>query len=352
MYNVERESRLLLQRAFNLHTSDIHLQPGTQHYAVWFRIHGSLYKMNEINKKAAERLIAHFKFRAGMDIGEQRRPQSGAFLLNHSSPPVHLRFSTMPTPFKESLSIRILPQEQHLSLSSLSFDQQVSDFLRRIVLYKDGLITLTGATGTGKTTTLYTIVNELAEVYSLRILSAEDPVEMRNPSLIQTEINPKAGITYQEALKASLRHDPDVLLVGEIRDAETARLAVRASLSGHLVLTTMHARTPFGALERFYDFGISKAELKESLLMITSQQLISRLCPFCGPQCSPYCKRFGRNSRLALYDILAGRELAEAITHPDLSEQTLTYTSLQQRCKGMALGWIPYRSCEKASKYA
>ncbi|WP_158735114.1 competence type IV pilus ATPase ComGA [Alteribacillus sp. YIM 98480] len=337
MTNIEWESRKLIERALSLDATDIHLHPNERSTSLLFRLQGKLHHMQSLKKRDAERLIAHFKFRAGMDIGEQRRPQNGSFMLKNTSPPVNLRFSTIPAYFRESLSIRLLPQNNFFPLSSLSNSPAVTSFFYRLLTYRNGMIILTGPTGSGKTTTLYAFMNALIQGDDLRVISIEDPVEIRNENVIQTEINEKAGLTYTEMLKASLRHDPDALMVGEIRGQDTAYHAIRAAYTGHLVFTTMHASSPYGAIKRLIDFGFSPFDLQETLLCITSQFLIARYCPLCkSNKCSPYCGKHGMSSRIALFDILAEKELKNAIIKK--TSPILTFSHEEQWKRGLALG--------------
>lgn len=337
MLATERDSRQLINLALRLHATDIHFHPLERKTLLLFRIHGRLHRMGVLNSKETERLIAHFKFCSGMDIGEKRRPQNAAVLLKDTLSPVNLRFSTMPALYRESLSIRLLPQFDFFSLKTISFDSRITTFFRSLLREKQGIIMLTGPTGAGKTSTLYTFMNEITRHYMSRVVSMEDPIEIRSDHFIQTEINEKAGLTYSELLKSSLRHDPDVLMVGEVRDKETAHLAIRAALTGHLVLTTMHASSPQGAIKRLLDYNLPPLDLEETLLCITSQTLLPRQCPFCSPfVCSPYCQMNKRKSRAALFDVLAKKELKKAVSCPD--KQTLTFSREQQLKKGVALG--------------
>ncbi|WP_245736844.1 competence type IV pilus ATPase ComGA [Salibacterium qingdaonense] len=332
---MEQESQRLIEQALQLHATDIHLQPGRKKTSLFFRIHGRLRPVSSMSIRYAERLTAHFKFRAGMDIGEQRRPQNGSLLLKNTSPPVNLRFSTLPAFQRESLAVRLLPQHEFFQLSSISYTSHVTSYFSSLLEQRNGMLILTGPTGSGKTTTLYAFLHELAG-RGARIVSVEDPVEIQDESFIQTEVNEKAGLTYRELLKSSLRHDPDVLMIGEIRDEHTAAMAVRAALTGHLVLTTMHAGSAQGAVQRLQDLGCLSSDLKEILLCVTSQELASRYCPLCQSQpCSIYCTHYRHTSRTALFDILAADELHQCLNGKAAS---VTISRHNQRMKGYSLG--------------
>ncbi|SDH49865.1 competence-related pilin export protein ComGA [Alteribacillus persepolensis] len=347
MSNIEWESTTLIERALALYATDIHFHPHEKYTSLFFRLRGKLQLMQTLKKREAERLIAHFKFRAGMDIGEQRRPQSGSMTMKHTSLPVNLRFSTVPSYFHESLSIRILPQTSFLTLSSLSFVRPVINHFKQLLGYSHGLIIVTGPTGSGKTTTLYTLMKTHQRMYHSRVISIEDPIEIRSADFIQTQVNNKAGLTYAEMLKASLRHDPDLLMVGEIRDKETAELAIRAALTGHLVLTTMHAHSPQGAIQRLFDFGFTPQDLKETLRCIASQTLKQRYCPLCQQEnVSPFCTHLGSSSRIALFDILSETLLQHSIDEPN--HMSLSFSMGGQMKKGTALGL--FKSDEERKK--
>ncbi|SFE30102.1 competence type IV pilus ATPase ComGA [Alteribacillus iranensis] len=338
MRTTDWESRQLIDQALRLQATDIHFHPLETRTILFYRIHGRLHKMGVMNKRDSERLIAHFKFRSGMDIGEKRRPQNASVFEKRSFLPVNLRFSTMPSQLRESLSIRLLPQYEAFTLSRITFDTNLASFFRYLLTERQGLVILTGPTGSGKTSTLYTFMNEIS-YRNNRIVSIEDPIEIQNDQFIQTEINEKAGLSYTEMLRSSLRHDPDVLMIGEIRDEDTAQLAIRAALTGHLVLTTMHANSPFGAIRRLLDYNLSLLDLEETLLCISSQGLFPRYCPFCQRSgCSPYCQIYKRMSRIALFDILAKKELQEALSEHTSNDHPLTFSRQNQWWKGLALG--------------
>ncbi|WP_244504232.1 competence type IV pilus ATPase ComGA [Salibacterium halotolerans] len=332
---MEQDSQRLIEQALQLHATDIHLQPGRKRTRLFFRIHGRLRLMGSMSIRYAERLTAHYKFRAGMDIGEQRRPQNGSLSLKYTSTPVNLRFSTLPSFRRESLAVRLLPQHEYFQLSSLSYTSDVTSHFSSLLDRRNGMLILTGPTGSGKTTTLYAFLHELTG-RGARIVSVEDPVEIQNESYIQTEVNEKAGLTYRELLKSSLRHDPDVLMIGEIRDEHTAAMAVRAALTGHLVLTTMHAGSAHGAVQRLLDFGCLPSDLRENLLCITSQELVPRYCPLCKRQpCSIYCTHYKHTSRTALFDILTAKELQQCL---EGRSSSVTVSKHNQWVKGYSLG--------------
>lgn len=242
MNEVEQKSRFLLTEALRTGASDVHFIPRKENTLIRYRIDGVLVNQDTISKRLAEKLASHFKFLAGMDIGEKRRPQNGALDFRNDDRYVNLRLSTLPTPFGESLAMRILPQYQNYSLSKLSLFPQMNIQLLSLIDPSDGFILVTGPTGSGKTTLLYSLLHEASNRFDRQIVTFEDPIEIKSDRFVQMEVNEKAGITYAEGFKSILRHDPDVIMIGEIRDAETAQLAVRAAMTGHSVLPKQRAK--------------------------------------------------------------------------------------------------------------
>ena len=207
--------------------------------------------------------------------------------------------------------------------------------------YAHGLIVFTGPTGSGKTSTLYSLLNQTSQIYQRNIITLEDPVEKVSDTVLQVQVNEKAGVTYAAGLKAILRHDPDIIMVGEIRDGETARTAVRAALTGHLVLTTMHTREAKGAIPRLLEFGVSKQEIEQTLVAVTAQRLVELTCPFCEGECSPYCFSAGRLKRASVFEVLTGNALLEAMKETGEEASFNSYKTLREViAKGIALGFI------------
>ncbi|MFK4466854.1 type II secretory ATPase GspE/PulE/Tfp pilus assembly ATPase PilB-like protein [Bacillus sp. RC252] len=199
----------------------------------------------------------------------------------------------------------------------------------------------TKQTGSGKTTTMYALLEVARKWQTRRIITLEDPVEQRKDGLLQIQINEKAGITYKTGLKAILRHDPDIILVGEIRDEETAKVAVRASLTGHLVMTTLHTNDAKGAILRFMDYGITRQEIEQSLLAVAAQRLVELKCPFCRGKCATLCKSMRKVRQASIYELLYGYELKQAIKEASGEHVTYHYKTLESSVrKGYALGFL------------
>lgn len=264
-----------------------------------------------------------------MDIGEKRRPQNGSIVLTIQGKQLAIRLSTLPTPFSESLALRLLPQNEKMSLHDLFLFQESANQLSSLMKETSGLLLLTGPTGTGKTTTIYAILHELALTYNRRVITIEDPVEKTNDALVQMEINERAGITFSEGFKACLRHDPDVIMVGEIRDDMTANITIKAALSGHLVISTMHARNTIGALYRLLEFGIPQVDIQQTVIAVATQKLVNTVCPTCEQLCQRPCPHYREERRLALLELLVHHPLKEAIEHLTSPNDTLpTYATL------------------------
>lgn len=341
MNDVEKVADRLVREASALQASDIHIVPKKDGAIVQFRLDGVLVMKEKLPKDLHERLVAHFKFLADMDIGERRRPQNGAMEMEIDSGIISLRLSTLPTFYDESLVIRLLPQDSFLPLSQLSLFPSATKKLLSFLHHSHGLIIFTGPTGSGKTTTLYTLLRVCQDEWNRNVITLEDPIEKRTENVLQVQVNEKAGITYATGLKAILRHDPDVIMVGEIRDAETAKISVRAALTGHLVLTTMHTKNAVGAIYRLLEFDVSLQEIEQTLLAVTAQRLVELVCPFCGEACSPFCRRQRSVRRAAIYEWLYGEALGKAIEEARGEHVTYRYPTLPQMIKkGIALGFL------------
>lgn len=245
-FNIDKSIQQLAERiladATQKGASDIHIIPRGKDTAIKFRLGNKLLQRLVLEISDSERLVSHFKFIASMDIGNKRRPQSGAYAYQYNGNMVGLRISTLPASKSESMVIRILPQQDLSPNFQLSLLPSTSRKLISLMKHAHGLIILTGPTGSGKTTTLYSLLSESSQVINRNVITLEDPIEKLNETVLQIQVNEKAGVSYAAGLKAILRHDPDIIMVGEIRDGETAEIAVRAALTGHLVLSTMHTR--------------------------------------------------------------------------------------------------------------
>ncbi|WP_243290708.1 competence type IV pilus ATPase ComGA [Bacillus sp. FJAT-47783] len=348
MTSIEKFSEQLIEEACQAQASDIHIIPREGGATIQFRIDEDMIHKYSISKRMSNRLISHLKFLASMDIGERRRPQNGALSLPTKNMTVHLRLSTLPTVYEESLVIRILPQQVVQPLSQLSLFQQSTQQILSFLNHAHGLIVFTGPTGSGKTTTLYSLLHYAKKHFKRNIITLEDPVETKTEEVLQVQVNERAGITYATGLKAILRHDPDIIMVGEIRDAETAKIAIRAAFTGHLVLSTMHTKDTKGAIYRLLEFGVTLSEIEQTLIALVAQRLVNIACPFCRGECSPYCKALRQTRRLSIYELLYGRNLSQAIHEARGEEAAFDYKRLKDVIKkGIALGYLYPKTYER-----
>lgn len=338
--SIEKLADDILKRGILLGASDIHILPRKEGSLVQFRIDNHLVPKETLTFDETERLISHLKFLASMDIGEKRRPQNGAITITLDDKVVGLRFSTLPTAYLESLVIRLIPQYNILPLEHLSLFQNSAHRLISLLKHSHGMIIFTGPTGSGKTTTLYSLLQHAQELLNRHVITLEDPIENQSEKVLQVQINEKAGITYAVGLKAALRHDPDVIMVGEIRDAETARIAVRAALTGHLILTTMHSRNAEGAISRLLEFGLSWLEIQQSVIAVTAQRLVELK--------DTDNRTFSRHRRASVYEILYGKELEKVLQATKGKEIKYSYRTLKKEIgKAVALGFIEKKEYER-----
>lgn len=280
----------VIQQAVTLAASDIHWEPREELFLVRFRVDGQMVRNSPLPLAAARSILSRLKMMAKMDVAERRLPQDGRLAIDFGRRRIDLRVSTLPTVYGEKAVVRILdPETAQRTLGALGMRPEVEQELRSLLERPHGLILVTGPTGSGKTTTLYALVREL-QAEALNIVSIEDPVEYRLPGVNQVQVQNKVGLTFAHGLRAILRQDPDVIMVGEIRDEETARIAVTAALTGHLVLSTLHTNTAAEAITRLLDMGIEPYLLAEAISAVLSQRLVRVLCPSCK---TPYS--FGNN---------------------------------------------------------
>ncbi|MEB6547515.1 GspE/PulE family protein [Heyndrickxia sporothermodurans] len=339
---IEKIADLLLDQALKLNATDVHIIPRKDDYHVQLRFNGRLTPYRELTVEIGERLISHFKFMSAMDISEKRKPQSGSFHLFVHQKKTSLRISTLPTALlKESLVIRILPQNQSVTIDEISLFPTFTKKLKALLMHSHGMVIFTGPTGSGKSTTMYTLVEHCSNQLKRNVITLEDPVEQQNSSFLQVQVNEKAGITYSTGLKAILRHDPDIIMVGEIRDSETAKIAIRAALTGHLVLSTLHTRDAKGAIYRLLEFGVQWHEIEQTLIAVTAQRLVKLKCPFCGNVCSTYCRNYIKKNRTAVYEMISGKTLKNVLSEANGNRIKTKYKTLKEIIrKGIALGYI------------
>ncbi len=294
--NVPRLVELILNHAIVERATDIHMSPEDIASHTFFRIDGVLHHYYSLPKDLHPAVVSRIKILGGMDISEQRLPQDGGFSYTFVGESYDVRVSTIPTASGENVVMRLLPKNLSLfNLKNLGFEPDILKRFEEVISKPHGMILVTGPTGSGKTTTLYA---SLRRINFLRknVLTVEDPVEYRFPFIKQTQVNEKAGYTFPVAIRHFLRQDPDVILIGEIRDEETAEMALRAAITGHLVLSTLHTNDAVSAIPRLVDLGIKEYMIASGLLAVSAQRLIRKVCEFCAQRyraSKEYLRKFG-----------------------------------------------------------
>ncbi|UTW07127.1 ATPase, T2SS/T4P/T4SS family [Pseudomonas benzenivorans] len=346
----------IIQRAVCDGVSDIHIEPGRGHAKVRYRIDGVLYQVLAPRMELIPAMVSRLKVMANLDIAERRLPQDGRIQVQTKGKAVDLRFSSLPGLYGEKVVLRILDKNQALlDVNKLGMDERNLQAYKRLLSRSYGLILVTGPTGSGKTTSLYAAINELNSIEK-NIVTIEDPVEYQIDVVNQNEVRERIGLTFAKLLKHVLRQDPDIVLVGEIRDRETAEIAVQAALTGHLVLSTLHTNNSCGAITRMIDMGIEPYLLASALVGVVAQRLVRRICSHCKSQylapvelCSHYgwpqdgtvklargrgcekCYDSGYRSRLGIHEILpATSELQQLIIKNPSLESLQQYMREQQ----------------------
>ncbi len=284
---IVRFVNLVLGRAVREQASDVHFEPFEREFKIRYRIDGTLHEMTPPPRALALPITSRLKVLANLDIAERRLPQDGRIKITLGGRPVDLRVSTLPTQFGESVVLRVLDQSAvQLDLSQLGLPDDVLAEVSESVRRPNGIVVVTGPTGSGKTTTLYSALRRL-NTGEVKILTAEDPVEYELEGIMQVPMNPAAGLTFASALRAFLRQDPDVIMVGEIRDLETAQVAIQAALTGHLVLTTLHTNDAPGAVTRLIDMGVEPFLIASTVEAVLAQRLLRRVCDACRIEDEP-----------------------------------------------------------------
>ncbi|MFM1548267.1 MAG: GspE/PulE family protein, partial [Lentisphaeria bacterium] len=284
---IVRFVNVILYQAVKDLASDIHFEPFADEFKIRYRIDGALYEMTPPPKHLANPVISRVKVISGLDIAERRLPQDGRIELRVAGRKIDLRVSTLPTQYGESVVLRVLDKSVvSLDLDALGLPDQMKADLRTLVAKPNGIVLVTGPTGSGKTTTLYSCLKEINNIED-KILTAEDPVEYNIEGLMQVPINDSVGMSFAAALRSFLRQDPDRIMLGEIRDLETAQMAIQAALTGHLVLSTLHTNDAPGAITRLVDMGVEPFLITSSVEGILAQRLVRRICANCKTSYDP-----------------------------------------------------------------
>ena len=284
---VVRLLQSMFEDAVQIRASDIHIEPEENQLRVRLRVDGELQEQIMKEKRVASALVSRLKIMSGLDISEKRIPQDGRFNIRVQNRNIDVRLSTMPVQFGEAVVMRLLDQSAGiLQMETLGMLADIQKKFEHLIGRPHGLILVTGPTGSGKTTTLYAALTKLNQPEK-KIITAEDPIEYRLPRINQVQVNPKVGLEFSTVLRAALRQDPDIVLVGEMRDHETAEIGLRASMTGHMVLSTLHTNDAQSAAARLLDMGIDHYLVASSLRAVLAQRLIKKLCPSCQQEYHP-----------------------------------------------------------------
>jgi len=336
----------VFEEALRLRASDVHIEPQEKSLRIRFRIDGVLHVQTEADFKISTAVALRLKLMSGLDISEKRLPQDGRFVIQLRNAPVDVRISTMPTQFGESVVMRLLNQNTGLlSLERLNIPPRILEKLREAVHRPSGMVLVTGPTGSGKTTTLYAVLNELNSTEK-KIITVEDPVEYRLPGLNQVQVHEKIDLSFSRVLRTALRQDPDIVLVGEMRDQETAEIGMRAAMTGHMVLSTLHTNDAMTTPIRLLDMGVPRYMVALSVQLVLAQRLVRVICEICaqphtlkpnerewlraelhdrvdaqrymhGPGCS-HCNGTGYQGRTGVYEMLEmSNEVVQAASQDD-----------------------------------
>ncbi|CAM4069726.1 GspE/PulE family protein [Vibrio neonatus] len=326
----------VMQISLQRNASDIHIEPDKEQARIRMRCDGLLISVMTLSNREIKALISQIKINAELDIAEQRLPQDGRMHYSLSEEQsIELRVATLPTLWGEKLVMRLANNTQALpTLNQLGMNQAQHALLEQELHQPQGLILVTGPTGSGKTITLYSCLNNIAND-NINICTVEDPVEIHLAGFNQIQVNANIALTFAKCLRSLLRQDPDVIMLGEIRDQETAEMAIQAAQTGHLVLSTLHTNSAFSALDRLYQLGIHPPDLQSSLRLVIAQRLLRKSCPYCAKfaensgcfQCNQ-----GYKGRVGIFELLPiNRELLQQVTQPSFNAQQITANLVSQQ---------------------
>jgi MSHA biogenesis protein MshE len=350
----------MFQDAVQARASDLHIEPGENSLRVRQRVDGNLHEQSIDGHRVSSALVTRLKLLSGLDIAEKRLPQDGRFSVKVGSKSIDVRLATMPTQFGESVVLRLLDQSTNLmTLDELGMSSEMLGRFRNLISRNAGMVLVTGPTGSGKTTTLYSALNHLNSA-DTKIITVEDPVEYRVDRINQVQVHPKIGLDFARVLRTALRHDPDIILVGEMRDQETVEIGLRAAITGHLVFSTLHTMNAVATVTRLLDMGAAGYMIAAALHGIVAQRLVRRVCENCAQPAPPdlhqqawlsaqigaaeaaamnfksgvgctYCNLSGYRGRVAVYEMLElDRALADAIRRND----SLGFSEAARRRRG------------------
>lgn len=342
----------LIMEAYQQNASDIHIEPHEESTRIRFRVDGDLLLHNELGHDVHQLISTRIKIISGMNIAEKRVPQDGSFQFKSDFFNVDIRVSSLPTPFGEKIVLRLLGADRSIeyNLHGLGLSDQTIETIEKAVRLPHGIILVTGPTGSGKTTTLYSMLSRLSDPRKA-IVTVEDPIERKFDAITQVQVNTRAGLTFASGLRSILRQDPDTIMVGEIRDAETAEIAIRAAITGHLVLSTLHTNDALSTVVRLVDMGVEPFLVASSVKCVIAQRLVKKLCPYCkkehevsssdnlllhtnflkafGPVGCSQCNNLGYSGRTAVFEIVLidstlERMISEGASMEDLRKYAST----------------------------
>jgi len=327
----------LLAAGIAARASDIHIEPEERGVTIRHRVDGVLAPARTLPRAVAPALVSRIKILSGLDIADRLRPQDGRARVAVNGVAVDLRVSTLPASHGEKVVVRVLDgRSAVMTLDGMGFHAEELARIDQLLRLREGLVLVTGPTGSGKTTTLYAALRQIKE-NGVNIVTVEDPIEYRLPGIVQVQVNERAGLTFASALRSIMRQDPDVLLIGEIRDAETAEIAIQASLTGHLVLSTLHTNDAPSAITRLSDIGVASYKIATAVKGVLAQRLVRRLCPRCsgkGTSCMA-CGGSGFRGRLALVEVIVGSPEFERAIAGGASAERLTGVAREQGMRSL-----------------
>lgn len=328
----------IISEAMHTGVSDIHFEPGEKSFLVRFRKDGVLKIARKLPLRSISEVISRLKIMASIDIAEKRRPQDGRIHFDDGSKAVDIRVSALPTDYGQKMVLRLLDKGQIIHrLDSLGMTPEQIALCEKEIHKPYGMFLITGPTGSGKTTTLYTLLQMIRST-ELNISTIEEPIEYKLDGITQTAVNAKIDLTFAAALRTLLRQDPDVIMVGEIRDAETAELAIRAALTGHLVFSTLHTNDAPSAIVRLIDMGIEPFLVASAVNFIMAQRLVRRVCPKCGgkdPNCLT-CGGSGYKGRVGIFEMMPMEETLREMVHKNASNADLRAAAIKNGMKSLA----------------
>lgn len=362
---------ILLTGSVKLSASDIHIEPGERGTIIRYRIDGVLHPILSIDNKTASSVVSRIKLMSKMKLDINKLPQDGKFFIDRGAKKIDIRVSTLPDVYGESVVLRLLDKEVGIiKLSDLGFNKEQEEKIKKAYAKTHGLIFVTGPTGSGKTTTLYAVLDELNQS-GVKIITLEDPVEYDLPGVVQSQIDTEKNYTFASGLRSILRQDPDIILIGEIRDAETGEMATQASLTGHLVLTTLHTNDAPSSLHRLLDLGIRPFMIVDSINLIMAQRLVRKICDNCREEYTPdkmlideikkvlgdqvkisklyrgkgcdNCHHSGFSGRIGIYEMLEPSEKLKS-----LMLRGATLEEIEQEAERSGMKTLEYDGLEKA----